>query len=100
MAVDWSNKTLVTSAPTGAHEANTILSITGSGYLMGVWMGRNSQFSIEIDGTIYQADTLYNNPGGESDGHGNINRIRFESNFVVKSNLTIQSRIAVWAVTD
>ena len=58
----WANKSFTTNAPTGSHEANTILDITwGSGYvatLGGYSGGSTRNYGIQIDGgPIYKIST-------------------------------------------
>ena len=95
--VDWSEKTFQTSTPTGTHEANTHLDITGSGYLAGIWCGTDSSgyISIQIDnGNIYKIST------GVDGGAGMSPFLRFNNRLVVKGENTPSFSTNTWVVLD
>lgn len=50
------DKTPVLSAPTGAHQSTTVITITGAGILEGIWSGAGTTATVAIQvdgGTIY-----------------------------------------------
>ncbi len=102
---DWTAKTNTTSAPTAAHQANTHLNITGSGWLMGVlcgFDGTNHRFTIQVDGgdiwDLYYAGN--NTDNTRAAGFGNVQMIRFNSSLVVKGNAAASNLHNAWAVLD
>jgi len=60
-AVDWSTKTLTTSTSTTTHKSNTLVNISGSGYLIAITSRPFANFAVEIDGGSVFAYTLENN---------------------------------------
>lgn len=93
--VNWADKTFDTSVPTVvAHEANTHLDITGSGYLVALGRTTNATvyYSIQIDGgDIYRVHI---------DTNLTLSPIRFKTALKIACSAAASVSHYAWVVLD
>lgn len=91
---DFASKTFTTNAPTASAQTNTILSISGAGYIVSLYSNGAASWTIQIDGgSIYtiSADAAHRLP---------LSPIRFNTSLVVKASVVGGNGCNAWAILD
>ena len=92
--VQWNNKVYATSAPTGAHQANTHINLTGSGFLIGIIDPGGSTWAVQVDGGL-----IHNlNSGGG--GLVSLFPIRFNTSLKVTCSVASNVSYNAWYILD